>query len=122
MIFLTQTPLASSLYFPFDRIHFLRDTQAMAGASCLQQRALCLNKWSKGARCQTLPSDKHSRCSLTSPQAAGAYLRAALGLRMCCFGYFAIPVQKWIFSSLKKRSSVPHPSLLVNEAQWFYRQ
>lgn len=93
----------------------------MDGASGAQKCAPCLNKWSKGTCCQTLPSDKHSWCSLTS-QAAGTYLRAALGLQMCCFSYFAIPVQKWIFSSLNKRSSVPHPSLLENEAQRVYQQ
>lgn len=49
----------------------------MAGAGCLQQHAPSLNKWSKGAWCQILPSDKHSQCSLTSPQAASAYLEGS---------------------------------------------
>lgn len=91
----------------------------MAGTSCLQQCAPCLNKWSEGARCQTLPSDKHSRCSLTSPQAAGAYLRAALGPRMCCFGYFAIPAQNGFFPLWRKAVQCHVPA---NEAQQVYRQ
>lgn len=85
--------------FSFQYNSFSEGCWGTVQAGCLQWRAPCLNKWSERAWCQLLPSDKHSQCSLTCPQAAGAYLRAELGLQSCCFGYFAIPAQKWIFSS-----------------------
>lgn len=70
-----------------------------------------------GASCQTLPSAEPSSSSLIS-QAACAYLRAELGLRMCCFGYFPIPAQRWIFyfflSEGKEFSATSQPGEFIS--------
>lgn len=75
------------------------------------------DKWTGGASCQTLPSAEPSSSSLIS-QAACAYLRAELGLRMCCFGYFPIPAQRWIFyfflSEGKEFSATSQPGEFIS--------
>lgn len=101
-IFLTQTPLPSSLYFPFDRIHFWMGAWAWMGPVAF---STMLHAWVNATQGMGAKP-----CSHTNTPNAHWLLHKllvhiwgqSLAFRWIGFGYFAIPVQKFLLFYLSE--------------------
>lgn len=115
--FLTQTPLASSLYFPFNRIHFLRD----AGAQFrLVAFSGALHAWINGVR--GLDANFCPQINTLNAHWLVHKLPAHIWGQNLAYRVVVLVILQFQHrNGFFPPRSVPQTSLLVNEAWWVYR-